>query len=285
MKNDLNEKKKRQIAEDLKKLGVVRFYQSSHVNNKTESEVAAQWICDNFDSWTNELMRRKCFIEGRPPSSPYRQLNHLGVARFNSNRLEEMVAYSLVNACAGGRECPDAIRELQIGTFLDYQVPMKCPGVEEPVGKAIDAISYDQEKRTLHIVELKHFGSKETLLRCVAEAFTYALSINFKKLLREYAGDKVNPSDIVLSITPFFFKGVKKKNENGTYTIEKQSQASKDFEGLNRQAENTKGLGELKRMIENFRYEGGPKFKVDFVECDPEKFGFRPFFTEISKQS
>jgi hypothetical protein len=73
----------------------------------------------------------------------------------------------------------------KIGLILDYQIPLKDKQKDKGVGK-IDLISYNNETKTLFLIELKYSGNKETLLRAVLEIYTYYKIVDKDKLKSDF---------------------------------------------------------------------------------------------------
>ena len=76
----------------------------------------------------------------------------------------------------------------KIGRILDYQVPLKSTKADKGVGK-IDLISFNEQSKTFHLIELKYIGNKETLLRAVLESYTYFKKVDQSKLITDYVRD------------------------------------------------------------------------------------------------
>lgn len=66
-----------------------------------------------------------------------------------------------------------------LGSVIDYQTPLK-----DGRDSAIDLLAYNGE--SIYILELKRPDSKETLLRCVLEAYTYYRMVDKNKLLHDF---------------------------------------------------------------------------------------------------
>ena len=66
----------------------------------------------------------------------------------------------------------------------------------------------DNEK-TLRILELKKPDSKETMLRCVLEAYTYLKIVDKAKLLKDFS----LPEDTKIKACPFVFYGKERYRE------------------------------------------------------------------------
>ena len=70
-----------------------------------------------------------------------------------------------------------------IGKIFDYEVPLKDSNEDKGVGK-IDLVAKNDNIVTL--LELKVENSKETLLRCVLEVFTYWKILDHEKFLQDF---------------------------------------------------------------------------------------------------
>jgi hypothetical protein len=71
-----------------------------------------------------------------------------------------------------------------IGKIIDYQTPLK--DVQADVAGKIDLLAWNEEKDRAYILEFKMLESKETLLRCVLDAYTYWRIVDYIKLLRDF---------------------------------------------------------------------------------------------------
>jgi len=69
-----------------------------------------------------------------------------------------------------------------IGLIKDFQIPLKNTRANSGLGK-IDLISFNEENKTLYLIELKYEGNKETLLRATLESYTYYKIIDKTKLI------------------------------------------------------------------------------------------------------
>ena len=80
-----------------------------------------------------------------------------------------------------------------LGHIFDYQTPLKTTQ-NNSYGK-IDLLGYNKDDKCYSIIELKYrpSGSKETLLRCVLEAYTYYKLLDLKQIKSSvsHAGIKV----------------------------------------------------------------------------------------------
>lgn len=152
------------------------------------TEVAAQWLLEHYESLGQIRSIRR--------EASYRDLSRNGsTARPDSNRWEERIAMAMKRQ---GR-LPVA------GQVLDYQTPLKNEKCD-PAGK-IDLLTYDGH--TLRIMELKMPDSKETMLRCVLEGYTYLKTVDGPKLLSDFH----LPADTVLAACPLVFEGGAQQQE------------------------------------------------------------------------
>ena len=73
----------------------------------------------------------------------------------------------------------------------------------------IDLLAYNENEKTLRILELKKPDSKETMLRCVLEAYTYLKIVDKVKLLKDFG----LPENIEIKACPFVFYGKEQYKE------------------------------------------------------------------------
>ena len=127
--------------------------------------------------------------------SSYKVKNHDGkIKDENSNREEEKITMELFDYSQNKGVTFDII-----GKIIDYQTPLKNVQKDD-VGK-IDLLAYNEKEKTLKILELKKPDSKETMLRCVLEAYTYLKIVDKDKLLKDFG----LPKDTILKTCPFVF--------------------------------------------------------------------------------
>ena len=183
---------RKQIIERLEKISadMSLFYKSGFVNYRGRTsdtkeyytEVIAEWLLDHLPLFgqIREITRQ----------SPYDVEGHDGVPdNPNSNREEELIAMAMKRQGAMGI----------VGEIIDYQTPLKnCR--KDKAGK-IDLLAHDG--KTLRILELKEPDSKETMLRCVLEGYTYLRTANKEKLVSDFD----LPSDTAVLACPFVFRG------------------------------------------------------------------------------
>lgn len=153
------------------------------------TEVIAEWLIKNFNLFDN--------IKKITRLSSYKVDTHDGKHNNqNSNRLEEIMAIEIFNQ-----------KSLSIlGEVIDYQTPLKDKLGDE-AGK-IDIISYDKDNKIVYLLELKREDSKETMLRCVLEIFTYFKTLDKDKFLEDFN----LPKDTKIKASPLvFFNGYQYK--------------------------------------------------------------------------
>ena len=171
------------------------FYKKEFVNYSGETsdtkeyytEIIAEWLLDNFYLFdTIKMISRE---------SSYKVDSHNGIIKDeNSNREEEKIAMELFDYSQNKGVTFDII-----GKIIDYQTPLKNVQKDD-VGK-IDLLAYNENEKTLRILELKRPDSKETMLRCVLEAYTYLKIVDKAKLLKDFG----LPEDTIVKACPFVF--------------------------------------------------------------------------------
>lgn len=161
-------------------------YRGDTIDTKEKyTEVIAEWLLNNID-----LLYK---IKKITRLSSYKVDTHDGKHNNqNSNRLEEIMAIEIFNQ-----------KSLNIlGEVLDYQTPLKDK-LEDEAGK-IDIVGYDKDNKIVYLLELKREDSKETMLRCVLEIFTYSKTLDKDKFLEDFN----LPKDTKIKASPLvFFNG------------------------------------------------------------------------------
>jgi len=166
------------------------FYRRSCINYRGKTtdtkeyytEVIAEWLLGHLDllNQIQTITRRSSYlVEG-----------HDGIPEHSdSNREEELIAMAMKRQ--GSLPL--------VGQVLDYQTPLKS--VKDDKAGKIDLLTYDGA--TLRILELKEPDSKETMLRCVLEGYTYLKTVDEAKLLADFS----LPADTNVEACPFVFHG------------------------------------------------------------------------------
>ena len=202
--------KKYSKEEIIKKLEVAKsemgqFYSEDFLNYISETsdkegdytEIIAEWLLNNI----------KLFDEIKPITREknYKVKTHDGIIKNEeSNREEEMIAMKLFDSSQNKGKVFDII-----GKIIDYQTPLK--NVRGDKAGKIDLLAYNEKEnpKTLRILELKKPDSKETMLRCVLEAYTYLKVVDKAKLLKDFG----LPEDTEIKACPFVFYGKEQYRE------------------------------------------------------------------------
>ncbi len=167
------------------KADVVNYRGMTSDTNQYYSEVVAKFILDNIGAF-------KAAIPVITRERSYKTTSHTGDLGKESNRTEEITAIKMYNKSKEGYEYA------HIGKIIDYQTPLKSK--QDDVAGKIDLLSYDGH--ILRILELKKPDSVETMLRCVLEGYTYLMTVDKMKLLKDWN----LPSNTQIKASPFVFK-------------------------------------------------------------------------------
>ena len=184
------------------KFDIRSFYKQDFVNyaGKTKdskeyyTEIIAEWLLSHVDLFNKiKLINRE---------GSYRIESHDGkIINQESNRAEEKIAMKLFGYSQNKGEIFD-----KIGEIIDYQTPLKNIQTDD-AGK-IDLLAYNEDTDTLRILELKKSDSKETMLKCLLEVYTYLKIVNKVKLLKDFG----LPKDTIVKASPLvFFEGMQYK--------------------------------------------------------------------------
>ena len=192
---------KNEILEEIQDMGnfykrkVVNYRGTTSDSKEYYTEVVAEWILKNiylFD-YIKPITREKS----------YKVDSHDGKNKDNdSNREEEKIAMKLFVLSQNQGKVFDVI-----GKIIDYQTPLK--DIQTDKAGKIDLLAYNENEKTLRILELKRPDSKETMLRCVLEAYTYLKVVDKAKLLKDFG----LPKDTEIKACPFVFYGKEQYRE------------------------------------------------------------------------
>ena len=189
--------------EIIKKLEVAKsemwkFYSQDFVNYRGKTsdkerdyytEIIAKWLLDNIELFNDIKMISR--------ESSYKVDSHDGkIKNEKSEREEEIIAMKLFHSSQNQGKVFDII-----GKIIDYQTPLK--NVQTDKAGKIDLLAYNEKEnpKTLRILELKKIDSKETMLRCVLEAYTYLKIVDKAKLLKDFG----LPENTKIKACPFVF--------------------------------------------------------------------------------
>ena len=197
--------------EIIKKLEVAKsemwkFYSQDFVNYRGKTsdkerdyytEIIAEWLLDNIELFNDIKMISR--------ENSYKVDSHDGkIKNEKSEREEEIIAMKLFDFSQNQGKVFDII-----GKIIDYQTPLK--NVQTDKAGKIDLLAYNEKEnpKTLRILELKKLDSKETMLRCVLEAYTYLKIVDKAKLLKDFG----LPEDTIIKACPFVFYGKEQYRE------------------------------------------------------------------------
>lgn len=197
--------------EIIKKLEVAKsemwkFYSQDFVNYRGKTsdkerdyytEIIAKWLLDNIELFNDIKMISR--------ESSYKVDSHDGkIKNEKSEREEEKIAMKLFDFSQNQGKVFDII-----GKIIDYQTPLK--NVQTDKAGKIDLLAYNEKEnpKTLRILELKKIDSKETMLRCVLEAYTYLKIVDKAKLLKDFG----LPENTKIKACPFVFYGKEQYKE------------------------------------------------------------------------
>jgi len=125
----------------------------------------------------------------------YKVDSHDGkIKNEKSGREEEIIAMKLFDFSQNQGKVFDII-----GKIIDYQTPLK--DIQTDKAGKIDLLAYNENEKTLRILELKKPDSKETMLRCVLEAYTYLKIVDKAKFLKDFG----LPENTEIKACPFVF--------------------------------------------------------------------------------
>ena len=180
-----------------------QFYSEDFLNYISETsdkegdytEIIAGWLLDNIELFNEiKLITRE---------KSYKVKTHDGIIKNEeSKREEEKIAMKLFDSSKNRGKVFDII-----GKIIDYQIPLK--NVRGDKAGKIDLLAYNENEKTLRILELKRPDSKETMLRCVLEAYTYLKVVDKDKLLKDFG----LPEDTKIKACPFVFFGEEQYKE------------------------------------------------------------------------
>ena len=180
-----------------------QFYSEDFLNYISETsekegdytEIIAGWLLDNIELFNEiKLITRE---------KSYKVKTHDGIIKNEeSKREEEKIAMKLFDSSKNRGKVFNII-----GKIIDYQTPLK--NVRGDKAGKIDLLAYNENEKTLRILELKRPDSKETMLRCVLEAYTYLKVMDKDKLLKDFG----LPENTVIKACPFVFYGKEQYRE------------------------------------------------------------------------
>lgn len=183
---------------------------STHDGENTKyTEIIAEWLLNNFEllnkSFERSTICRTGNPRGRLKDKPYYVKAHQKLKKASNKKKSEEKRIAQQLFINRGK-----IVELYpcIGKIIDYQTPLK--NVRSDRAGEIDVLALKDDM--LSIIELKKPNSRETLLRCILEAYTYYRTIKDKDTFRASFKDVgqyrvVSGKHPRFMICPLFFAG------------------------------------------------------------------------------
>lgn len=160
----------------------INFTGETKDTKENYSKVIVEYLVDHIDEFKKGL--DKCLVTRQ---ASYNTDNHTGKSVLKNiigERREEKIAYAMY--------CQYKDNPSVFGKILDYQVPLKNKSTDKGLGK-IDLISVKESSKPgtkiIYFLELKKDNSKETLLRCLLEAYTYSKIIDKVKFCNDFHVD------------------------------------------------------------------------------------------------
>jgi hypothetical protein len=157
------------------------FYKEDFVKNRGPnprsrkkekySEIIAKWIIDHIERFQQ--------ITPIHRGTSYYTKGHDGKNQPDSHN-EKNIAKRIFTQ-GSQEEIPG------VGIILDYETPLK--DTQSNKSGDIDLLAFDKEKNILRILELKRPDNKESMLRCVLEAYSYSKLVDREKLIRDFNRD------------------------------------------------------------------------------------------------
>ena len=194
---------KKEILEEIQDMGnfykrkVVNYRGTTSDSKEYYTEVVAEWILKNIYLFDH--------IKPITREKSYKVDSHDGKNKNNdSNREEEKIAMKLFDLSQNQGKVFEII-----GKIIDYQTPLK--DIQTDKAGKIDLLAYNEKEnpKTLRILELKKLDSKETMSRCVLEAYTYLKIVDKAKLLKDFG----LPEDTIVKACAFVFYDGKQHQE------------------------------------------------------------------------
>ena len=166
------------------------FYKKGCINYRGKTKDTKEYYTEVISQWLLEHVELLDQIQMITRASSYCVEGHDGDPDHpDSNREEELIAMAIKRQGT----LP------AVGRVIDYQTPLK--NVQKDKAGKIDLLTFDGT--TLRILELKAPDSKETMLRCVLEGYTYLKTVDQPKLLSDFG----LPGGTEAAACPFVFRG------------------------------------------------------------------------------
>ncbi|MDR2580002.1 MAG: hypothetical protein LBC85_03295 [Fibromonadaceae bacterium] len=176
----------KKVLEGVNEESISEFYRNDIVNwtgpggsKESFSEIISKWLLENL-----ELLKSiKPLIRKKRNGERYKLSSHESPKlNCDSNREEEKLAIYMHLS---------SYEDADLGKVIDYQIPIK----DKETGR-IDLLTYQDSRNELRLVELKNSKSKETLLRCILEIYTYSRQVNQDELCTDFGLEAKKPNII-----------------------------------------------------------------------------------------
>lgn len=165
------------------------FYKKDCINYRGKTADTKEYYTEVIAEWLLEHLQLLEQIKPITRQSSYWVAGHGGIPEHpDSNREEELIAMAMKRQA----------RLSLVGQVLDYQTPLK--NVQKDKAGKIDLLTYDGA--VLRILELKEPDSRETMLRCVLEGYTYLKTADQTKLLADFG----LPASTEIAACPLVFR-------------------------------------------------------------------------------
>ena len=192
---------KNEILEEIQDM--VNFYKRKVVNYRGKTSDSKDYYTEVVAEWVLKNIYLFDYIKPITREKSYKVDSHDGIIKNEeSKREEEKIAMKLFDLSQNQRKVFDVI-----GKIIDYQTPLK--DIQTDKAGKIDLLAYNKKEKILRILELKRPGSKETMLRCVLEAYTYSKVVDKAKLLKDFG----LPKNTKIKACPFVFYGKEQYKE------------------------------------------------------------------------
>lgn len=168
----------RKAVGDVDSFYAQNFLNYRGVTNDTKERyenIAAEFVLENLAAFENIRVINRQFsykTDGHeqliPDDNKINEIKKGGVRRQEEWLAKSMYGKSYEN----------------LGKVIDFQVPIK--DVHGDKAGKIDLIAFSESDSALYLLEFKKPDSKETLLRCILEAYTYYKQVSLAKLLSDF---------------------------------------------------------------------------------------------------
>lgn len=189
--------------------GTENFYKSDLLNNSgcideiPCTEIVAEYILNHISDFQDieKISREKPYLTpGHDKRVQSYHARHQKEPHTSFQRKEEHIAIELFYQSLYEN------RKFDFGRIIDYQTPLKNERSGGSSGKGkLDLLSVCGDR--MYILELKKPDSKESMLRCLMEGYTYLKIIDKEKLLRDFS-EKIgrNPEKMNVRCAPLVFE-------------------------------------------------------------------------------